>query len=396
MLRAAQDASSAEASAFAVKLHKLDSWRGIRVLAWDGDDLYGCRGYDLLRLNSRDIMSGKSSWQTVARFRPVWWRTLTASNTLTYRLVRDGFHALAIADGENDQRDSRTQVAAVPGAIVVRGTGSDELRLAHKVLRGTRPLHITAIPSGNIYWGEYFDNRERAEVHIYASADRGRTWHVAYTFAARAIRHVHNVVYDRYADCLWILTGDEGAECKVLRADRSLRNVEVVLSGNQQARAVAAIPMQDAVYLSTDTPTERNHVLRLDRTGRIEAVAELASSSIFGCRTNNALFFSTMAEPSFVNATREVYLAGSADGSGWRVVASWQKDALPMHYFQYGNVILADGENTTNYLAATTIAVKHDDLVTTLWEVSGNGKSPKPNGKSRDQRRTPKAESRAS
>ena len=25
----------------------------------------------------------------------------------------------------------------------------------------------------DIYWGEYFDNRERAEVHIYASADRG-------------------------------------------------------------------------------------------------------------------------------------------------------------------------------------------------------------------------------
>jgi hypothetical protein len=397
MQRAVQNASSAEAPSFAVNLQKLGSWRGIRVLAWDGEELYGCRGYQLLRLNSQDIESGKSNWQTVARFQPSWWRTLTARNPLTYRLARDGFHALAIADGETDeQKDSRTLMAAVPGAIVVRGTESDEFRLAHKVLRGTRPLHITAVPSGNIYWGEYFDNRDRTEVHIYASADRGRTWHVAYTFAARAIRHVHNVVYDRYADCLWILTGDEGAECKVLRADRSLRNVEVVLSGNQQARAVAAIPRQDAVYLSTDTPTERNHVLRLDRTGRIEAVAELASSSIFGCRTANALFFSTMAEPSRVNTIREVYLAGSADGSDWHVVASWQKDAWPMHYFQYGTVVLPDGENTTKYLAATTIAVKHDDRVTTLWEVSGNGESQKPDGKVRDQRRTPRAESRAS
>jgi hypothetical protein len=40
-----------------------------------------------------------------------------------------------------------------------------------------------------------------------------------------------------------------------------------------------------------------------------------------------------------------------------------------MHYFQYGNAFLPDGENSTSYLAATTIAVEHDDLVTTLWEV---------------------------
>jgi hypothetical protein len=40
-----------------------------------------------------------------------------------------------------------------------------------------------------------------------------------------------------------------------------------------------------------------------------------------------------------------------------------------MRYFQYGNALLPDGENSTNYLAATTIAVEREDLVTTLWEV---------------------------
>jgi hypothetical protein len=40
-----------------------------------------------------------------------------------------------------------------------------------------------------------------------------------------------------------------------------------------------------------------------------------------------------------------------------------------MHYFQYGNAFLPDGTNSTNNLAATTIAVEADDLVTTLWEV---------------------------
>jgi hypothetical protein len=378
MVREAHYAGPASTSSPAINLRKLGSWHGIRVLVWRGKDLYGCRGYELLRLDSRDIGSGKTSWQPVARFRPIWWRRLTARNTLSYRLVRSGFHALAIADGES-------MIAAAPGAIITRDQAGGEFKLTHKVVRGTRPLHITAVPGGNIYWGEYFDNRERAEVHIYASADRGKSWHVAHTFPTGSIRHVHNVIYDRFGDCLWILTGDEGAECKVLRADLDLRNVEVVLSGNQQARAVAAIPTPDALYLSTDTPLERNQVLRLNREGHPETVAELASSSIFGCQTGQALFFSTMAEPSRVNTAREVHLVGSADGSKWQVVASWEKDAWPMHYFQYGNAILPVGENVTNYLAATSIAVKYDDLVTTLWEVTKDGGRSEANGKSREQ-----------
>jgi hypothetical protein len=76
-----------------------------------------------------------------------------------------------------------------------------------------------------------------------------------------------------------------------------------------------------------------------------------------------------MIEPSAVNASREVHLVGSSDGANWQVLDRWKKDKFPMHYFQYGNAFLPDGENSTSYLAATTIAVEHDDLVTTLWEV---------------------------
>jgi hypothetical protein len=367
----------------ALTLRKLAAWRGIRVLAWDGDVLYGCRGYQIVRLQirpqaARPQIGNSEPWEVVASFRPVWWRNLTSRSTLSYRLVRDGFHALAIlgclVDGQaNHQTNDRTMVGAVPGALVTRVPNSEEFHVTHRVRRGIRPLHVTAAPSGRIYWGEYFDNRERAEVHIYVSTDRGSTWQVAYTFPAGSIRHVHNIVYDRWGDCLWILTGDEGAECKVLRAASDLSSVEVVLAGNQQARAVAAIPMENGLYLSTDTPFEKNHVYRLNREGNVERVGDLASSSIFGCkvsvRAGEAMFFSTMVEPSAVNTGREVQLAGSGDGTNWQVLARWKKDNLPMRYFQYGNVFLPDGENATNYLAATTLAVDTDDLVTTLWEV---------------------------
>ena len=341
-----------------LQLRRVAAYRGIRVLTWAGNVLYASRGYEIVR-----SVAGASEWEPVARCRPAWWRNLTSRFALTYRLVRDGFHALAVlSDG--------TMVGAVPGAIVTHSPGIDEFQITHRVLRGTRPLHITPTPSGHIYWGEYFDNRERAEVHIYASGDQGRTWGIAHTFPTGSIRHVHNIVYDRWADCLWILTGDEGAECKILRASCDLRSIEMVISGNQQARAVAAVPTQDALYLSTDTPYEPNHVYRLDREGRLDRLANLDSSSIYGCRVGEALFFSTMVEPSPVNLSREVQMVGSKEGWEWQAVLHWKKDRFPMRYFQYGNAILPDGETTTRYLAVTTIAVEQEDLTTTLWEVA--------------------------
>ena len=368
----------ATVAASAVSLRKISAWRGIRVLAWDNDVLYASRGYELVRWKVPLNQAGRGSdwqWKVIAHFHPAWWRNLTSRVALSSRLVRDGFHALTVLRDPSERKEDRcidgshSLIVAVPGAIVTRTSGSDEFRVTHEIRRGTRPLHITAVPNGTVFWGEYFDNRERAEVHIFASTDRGESWQIAYTLPAGAIRHVHNIVYDRWGDCLWILTGDDGSECKVLRASCDLRSVEVVLSGNQQARAVAAIPMPDALYLSTDTPFEQNHILRLTRTGKVEQVGGLASSSIFGCRVGEAIFFSTMVEPSAVNRGREVHLVGSADRSDWQVLTRWKKDKWPMRYFQYGNVLLPDGKNTTNYLAATAVAVENDDLVTTLWEV---------------------------
>src|SRR5208282_900994 len=154
------DTPVAVAPSSALKLRRVAAWRGIRVLAWNGDVLYGCRGYQIVCLRA-----GKDTeWKMAARFRPVWWRNLTSRVALSSRLMRDGFHALAILDR---QTNHQTLVGAVPGALVTRAPGGDELEVTHQIQRGTRPLHVTAVPSGSIYWGEYFDNRERAEVHIY-------------------------------------------------------------------------------------------------------------------------------------------------------------------------------------------------------------------------------------
>src|SRR5271157_1398028 len=60
----------AEVSSSVLALRRVAAWRGIRALAWDGDALYGCLGYQIVRLNTR-LLAGKTAhWEVVASFRP--------------------------------------------------------------------------------------------------------------------------------------------------------------------------------------------------------------------------------------------------------------------------------------------------------------------------------------
>ena len=330
----------------------------MRALSWDGDVLYASRGYELLQ---GKVDGGTVEWRSVGHYQPEWWRKVSSASRLSFRLFRDGFHALNVLP-------TKHLVAAVPKAIITLAPGETEFRISHRVLRGTRPLHIASTLDGHLYWGEYFDNQQREEVHIYVSTDHGQNWNVAYTFLKGAIRHVHNIVYDEWENCLWVLTGDNGSECRILKASCDFRTVDTVIAGNQQVRAVAFVPTQDALYFSSDTPFEANHIYCLDRQGSLQKLADINSSSIYGCRVGHAIFFSTMIEPTKVNRDQHARLYGSADGKDWPDLQAWRKDTWSKSLFQFGNVLLPDGVNTSIVLSLTTVAVQ-DDLQTSLWSL---------------------------
>lgn len=330
--------------------------RNLRALAWNGQTLYASRGYTLLATEPERL----PCWGKVAQFSSAPWRHITARSRLSLRLFRDGFHALAVHPSGN-------LIATVPGAIVMLPAGEKEFHVTYRINRGTRPLHITAVPDGRVYWGEYFDNPKRDEVRIYASHNGGTTWDVAYTFPAGSIRHIHNIVYDRWEDCLWVFTGDYGRECRIIKASLDFRTTEEVLAGSQQARAVAAIVNENGIYFASDTPLEQNHIFHLDRSGNVTCLCDIPSSSIYACRNRTGMFFATMIEPSDVNRANDVQLLGSSDGESWTQLDSWRKDRWPMKFFQYGNAFLPSGNNETCLLAASTVAIKDADLMTTIW-----------------------------
>ena len=336
---------------------------GLRALAWDGKLLYASRGYELWRARVEATTAGVK-WQKVAEFRPAWKRRFTVRNRFSARLLRDGFHALSILPSGNI-------VGAVPGTIVTLSANGTEFHQSFKIRRGIRPLHITAVPGGAVFWGEYFDNASREEAHIYASTDGGAKWESAYTFPKGAIRHIHNIVYDSFQNCLWVLTGDYGDECRMLRASCDFSKVDVVLKGNQQARAVAAVPTEDGLYFASDTPLEQNFIYHLNRDGKLSRLSPIGGSSIYACRVAEHLFFSSMVEPSQLNRDRSVriYTAKIKRPEQWHNLLTWRKDRWPMKFFQYGNAFLPNGKNATSVLAVSTIAVESDDMVTSLYSV---------------------------
>lgn len=340
------------------QLSCLAKFPGMRALAWHGDVLYASRNYELFRAHVR-AQGEAVQWQFVAQFAPAIGRKLSSHSRLLGRLARSGLHALVVLPAGK-------MIAAVPGAIVTAAASDTGFRITHRILRGTRPLHITATPDGKVFWGEYFNNRGREEVFIYGSDDGGETWDVAYVFPPGSVRHLHNIVHDPYENCLWILTGDEGAECQILRASFDLKNIEPVVSGSQQTRAAAAVPAREGLYFSSDTPHERNHIYCLERNGVARELAEISGSSIYGCRVGNSVFFSTMVEPSPVNPDHKVRVYGTCNGPDWHCLLEWKKDIWPP-MFQYGNAFFPDGKNESGVLALSTTAVQGADQQLSLW-----------------------------
>lgn len=343
----------------ALSLEPIGRFPGLRVLTWDAGVLYAARGYAVVRWDP-----AAPGWAPVAVFRPALRYRLASVSRPADRLLRGGCHALArLGDG--------SLAAVFPKTIAVCAPRDRRFRAAFRIPRGTRPLALAAAPNGWAYFGEYFDNPDRTAVHVYGSPD-GIAWRPVYTFPAGAIRHVHSVTYDRSAECFWVLTGDEGDECRILRANLDWSAVDTVLAGGQQARAVTVVPLDDGLYFATDTPFEQNYIYRLDRGSRPSRLAPIAASSFWSCRVGRAVFVSTAVEPSPVNTGREAVLYGSAGGSEWTALLRWTRDGWPPR-FEYANIILPAGDNDGDVLAASGLAVRGEDHVTHLWRVRTEG-----------------------
>ena len=267
------------------------------------------------------------------------------------RLFRFGFHHLTISNhgcvifvNKQIWYESKTQS---------RFTG---------YINGSRPLVVCAADS-RFFYGEYRSNNERSAVSIFELSWPYKTWSKAISFDG--VRHIHGIFFDKYEDCFWITTGDLDNESRIYKCNKDFSNLRIIVSGSQQVRAVTLLFTEDFIYFGSDTPDEKNHIYSISRKDNlIQPLQKVEGSVFYGCKFDNFLFFTTAVEPSKVNKNKKIEVWSSENGKQWALKITYNKDFLPMKYFQYGQAgILVNDNHNSNEIIIIPFA-------TSLREVS--------------------------
>lgn len=203
--------------------------------------------------------------------------------------------------------------------------------------RGSKPLNLCFAPSGNIYFGEYFQNMEKQAVHIYCSKDNGQNWHIAYTFEAGNINHIHGLFFDKYTNRIWVATGDRENECIIGYTEDEFNTFVEVFRGGQEYRTCQLFFYKDFIVFGTDTQYQQNVIKKFYRkTLEIIELQKVQGSVIKGGQVGDVAFISTTVEPSKVNTDKYAHLWVTKDGLHWEERFKAEKDWLPATLFQFG------------------------------------------------------------
>ena len=203
--------------------------------------------------------------------------------------------------------------------------------------RGSKPLNICIAPSGNLLFGEYFQNMDKQAVHIYSSKDNGQTWNVAYTFSEGNINHIHGLFLDPYTNRIWVATGDRDNECIIGYTENEFKSFVEVFRGGQEYRTCQLFFYKDFIVFGTDTQYEQNVIKKFDRqTLEITELQKVQGSVIKGGQVGDVAFISTTIEPSDVNTDKWAHLWVTKDGLHWEEKYKAKKDWLPTTLFQFG------------------------------------------------------------
>ncbi len=308
-------------------MQKLRMLSGYCVLNIHDNVIYAAKGYKIYK--SFDI--GKS-WELDGMIKDLKYEMIANTSRLLARLFRAEVTSLLIL-----QNGSR--VAIGKKGIFVAKKDEKVYKKTFVVTRGSRPMNMCEDRKGFLYFGEYFRNDERDEVHIFKSVDVGKTWEICYSFPRKTIRHIHGIFYDKYKNLIWFATGDLDGECIIGHTKDSFDTVEIFKKGEQKYRVVQLLFFKDFIIYGTDTEYEKNYIYKLDRNSYVEhCLQEIQGSVLSGVSNANKAVLSTTVEPSEINTDVHTYIWYSENGYEWKVICKFKKDFLSMKYFQYGRV----------------------------------------------------------
>ncbi len=255
---------------------------------------------------------------------------------------------------------------------------------------GVRPLYFTKIEENikgfdrQVVFGGYLSNSLKKEVHIYKRVGVD-SWDVVFTFDKGEINHIHNIIPDKYNDCVWIFTGDFDKSAAIWKATDNFKSVERVVSNNQIYRGCVGFPTKEGLIYATDAPYYDNTIRILKKkedSWLSEKICDIEGSSIYGCKYKDKFVFSTTVEPDGRDSSLRKLLFDKKRGSGikdnfshiyignyednFKDIYKLEKDIWPF-IFQFGTIKFPSGENNSDYLVFEPVATtKYDQKLVKL------------------------------
>ena len=249
---------------------------------------------------------------------------------LTRRLLRAEITSFyTLSDG--------TQLALAKKGIFRRWKDEKDFIKICPIPRGSKPLNLCIPPSGNIYFGEYFQNVDNLPIHIYKLNVEDGSLEKVYTFSQGEINHIHGWFFDKYTNRIWAVTGDAEHECIIGYTEDEFDSFVEVFRGGQEYRCCQMFFYEEYIIYCTDSEFIENSVKCIDRkTQEIRVIYNVTGSVIKGGQNGNVSYFSTNVEPSQVNMDKKAHLWVSKDGLHWKEKYSAEKDIYPA-IFQFGS-----------------------------------------------------------
>ena len=227
---------------------------------------------------------------------------------------------------------------------------------------GDAPLFNShCIQDGNIYFGQYDQNKNRNASKIY-KIDLQNNLSVAYSFPVGDIRHVHSVIKDPYVENrIWITTGDDDGECFLLYTDDNFKNISNIGDKSQDFRIVNLGFSKDHLFYGTDNLLKENFIYRQNRSdGRRKKILSIKQTAWFlkQDKNGNAILGTTVEHGKGCQVNYCSIYYSTDYGLTWLELIRIPKDIYPMPLFKWGSVSFSNGSDSLDDIFMNFEALK--------------------------------------
>jgi len=215
---------------------------------------------------------------------------------------------------------------------------------------------------GDIYFGEYLANDERGEIRIYKYASGAEALETVYTFPKNTIKHIHGIYFDKYANALFCLTGDDEKECQILRTVDGFQTIETIGQGDETWRAVSILFDEKSYFYGMDAEFRTNHIYKVDRESlQRKSLGEVSGTVFYSKQISKNLFFTTTAENAPSQIENMAALWHVDENETCKKLISFEKDLWHPTLFQFGTIHFPYQNSLDRELYFHLVGVREDN-----------------------------------